>query len=100
MRYEFILYVNNLYVIYHSNNNGSDDSDRSNKDRSKKRKLNDAVISFCKDRLLNLMKEISTNENPLNDNCYSKQFLTAEDQYQLMCSVFPHLKNYCSVNQL
>ncbi|KAI9468525.1 MAG: hypothetical protein EXX96DRAFT_629990 [Benjaminiella poitrasii] len=89
------------------NSNGSDDngsdnsnssiyrnknSNNSNKDRSKKRKLDDTDIPFCKDRLLNLMKEIATDENPLNDNCYSKQFLTTEDQYQLMCSVFPRLK--------
>jgi hypothetical protein len=93
-----------------SSNNGSDDSNssiyknnnsnNSNKDRSKKRKLDNTVIPFCKDRVLNLMKEIATDENPLNDNCYSKQFLTAEDQYQLMCSMFPRLKNHCSVNQL
>ncbi|KAK4516954.1 uncharacterized protein ATC70_000282 [Mucor velutinosus] len=97
-----------------SNNNGSDDSsddsnssiyennnsNNSNKDRSKKRKLNDTVIPFCKDRLLSLMKEIATDENPLNNNCYFKQFLTAEDQYQLMSRVFPRLKNHCSVNQL
>ncbi|KAI8047843.1 uncharacterized protein B0P05DRAFT_565257 [Gilbertella persicaria] len=93
-----------------SNNSGSDDSNSSiyknnnsnngSKDRSKKRKLDDTVIPFCKDRLLNLMKEIATDENPLNDKCYSKQFLTAKDQYQLMCSVFPHLKNHCSVYQL
>lgn len=93
-----------------SNNSNSDDSNistyknntsnNSNKDRSKKRKLNDTVIPFCKDRLLNLMKEIVTDENPLNNNCYSKQFLTAEDQYQLMCNVFPQLRNHCSVSQL
>ncbi|KAG0900683.1 hypothetical protein G6F29_011779 [Rhizopus arrhizus] len=92
-----------------SNNSNSDDSNsvyknnnsnNSNKDKSKKRKLDNTVIPFCKDRLLNLMKEIATDENPLNNNCYSKQFLTAEDQYQLMCSMFSRLKNHCSVNQL
>ncbi|ORE00793.1 hypothetical protein BCV72DRAFT_246403 [Rhizopus microsporus var. microsporus] len=93
-----------------SNSNDSDDSnsriyknnnsDNSNKDRSKKRKLDNTVIPFCKDRLLNLMKEIATDENPLNDSCYSKQFLTAEGQYQLMCSIFPRLKNHCNENQL
>ncbi|KAF1800906.1 hypothetical protein V8B55DRAFT_1390506 [Mucor lusitanicus] len=46
------------------------------------------------------MKEIATDEDPLNDNCYSKQFLTSGNQYQLMCSVFPQLKNHCSANQL
>ncbi|KAI8988554.1 hypothetical protein BDF20DRAFT_856380 [Mycotypha africana] len=91
-------------------NSGSDDSNssiykndknnNSKKDRSKKRKLNDTVIPFCKERLLNLMREIATEENPLNDNCYTKQFLTAEKQYQLMCSVFPHLPNHCSQSQL
>ncbi|KAI8060424.1 uncharacterized protein B0P05DRAFT_590841 [Gilbertella persicaria] len=55
--------------IYKNNNSNS-----SNKDRSEKRKLYDTVIPFCKDRLRNLMKEIATDENPLNDNCYSKQF--------------------------
>ncbi|CEP11166.1 hypothetical protein [Parasitella parasitica] len=82
------------------NNGNNDDSNNSNKDRPKKWRLDDTVILFCKDRLLNLMKEIATDENPLNDNCYSKQFLTAEDQYQPMYSVFPRLKNHCSVNQL
>ncbi|KAL9557229.1 hypothetical protein PS6_001941 [Mucor atramentarius] len=75
-----------------SNNNSSDDSNssiyknnnsnNSNKGRSKKRKLDDTVIPFCKARLLSLMKEIATDEDPLNDKCYSKLFLTAEDQYQ------------------
>lgn len=83
-------------------NSGNDSNNRnsSNKDRSKKRKLDDTVIPFCKDRLLNLMKEIATVENPFNDNCYSKQFLTAKEQYQLMSSVFPRLKNHCNVHQL
>lgn len=45
------------------------------------------------------MKEIATDENLMNDTCYTKQFLSSEGQYKLMRSVFPRLESHCNENQ-
>lgn len=51
---------------------GHDDDDDNNIITSRKWKVDGTVVPFCKERLLNLMKEIATSEDPLNGSCYTK----------------------------
>lgn len=76
----------------HGNNRKNDDVDDENIKTEQKRDCNGEVISFCKNRLLQLINAIVSHGDPHNNDCYDKKFVRMESQYEMTKTIFPRIE--------
>ncbi|KAG1140557.1 hypothetical protein G6F37_008999 [Rhizopus arrhizus] len=95
-------------------NNSDDDCDniKSNKDaaskandndktpRDQKRKFDGPAIPYCKNRILHIMKTITTNADPANEGFFYQEFVTSAIQHKIITNIFSNLHRHCNESQL
>ncbi|KAG2221911.1 hypothetical protein INT45_013247 [Circinella minor] len=91
---------NNSDLSQKTKDTPSDSTDSPKAPHNRKRKIEDSVIPYCKERVLQTMKTIATNVNPNNEPIFDYVFVTSEMQYNMMTEIFPSLSRHCSKTRL